>query len=154
MSDNENKMIQECIDEIWQEYDRDNNNPNINPDQTEEPYNGIDEDCDPITLDDDLDQDGFILADDCNDNNPKVYISSADWMTRNIENRVEVGCPIYDPHVKQELIDTFEISWSDNVKGRLLVDTQQSPYRNNGSAPVRSQYALYEYYQKKLSESN
>jgi len=89
-----------------------------------------------------------------NEGNPLVYISSADWMTRNIENRVEVGCPIYDPHVKQELIDTFEISWSDNVKGRLLVDTQQSPYRNNGSAPVRSQYALYEYYQKKLSESN
>jgi polyphosphate kinase len=85
-----------------------------------------------------------------NQNNPLVFISSADWMTRNIENRVEVGCPIYDAQVKQELIDTFEISWSDNVKGRMLTDTQQSPYRNNGAAPVRSQYALYEYYQKKL----
>jgi polyphosphate kinase len=89
-----------------------------------------------------------------NEGNPLVYISSADWMTRNIENRVEVGCPIYDSQVKQELIDTFEISWIDNVKGRMLIDTQQSPYRNNGAAPVRSQYALYEYYQKKLTGSN
>src|SRR5690606_27588290 len=38
-----------------------------------------------------------------NNNNPKVYISSADWMTRNIENRVEVTCPIYDEEIKQEL---------------------------------------------------
>ncbi|HAI18049.1 MAG TPA: polyphosphate kinase 1, partial [Xanthomarina gelatinilytica] len=56
----------------------------------------------------------------CNDNNPKVYISSADFMTRNIENRVEVSCPIYDEDIKQELIDTFNISWSDNVKARIL----------------------------------
>ncbi len=52
--------------------DCDDNNPDINPDQTEVPYNGIDDDCDTATLDDDLDQDGFLLADDCDDNNPDI----------------------------------------------------------------------------------
>src|SRR5690606_3645994 len=59
----------------------------------------------------------------CNDNNPKVFISSADWMTRNIENRVEVTCPIYDSEIKKELMDIFEICWNDNVKARILDET-------------------------------
>ena len=44
----------------------------INPNQTEVPYNGIDEDCNPMTLDDDLDEDGFVLPEDCNDENPLI----------------------------------------------------------------------------------
>jgi len=52
--------------------DCDDSNPNVNPDQTEEPYNGRDDDCNSATLDDDLDQDGFVLADDCDDNNSNI----------------------------------------------------------------------------------
>ncbi|RSK38531.1 polyphosphate kinase 1 [Mangrovimonas spongiae] len=86
----------------------------------------------------------------CNNNDPKIYISSADWMTRNIENRVEVSCPIYDESIKSELIDTFNICWSDNVKARLLNNSQQNDYKRNNKPKVRSQFALYDYYQKKL----
>lgn len=84
-----------------------------------------------------------------NNGNPKVYISSADWMTRNISFRVEVGCPIYDETIKQELIDTFEISWADNVKARVIDQAQDNHYRLHTLPAQRSQVALYEYYQQK-----
>ena len=70
----------------------------------------------------------FIFA---NNGNPKVYISSADWMTRNLDYRVEVGCPIYDEDIKKELIDTFEISWKDNLKARVFSEKQDNAYQQN-----------------------
>lgn len=85
-----------------------------------------------------------------NAGNPKIYISSADWMTRNLDNRVEVGCQIYDEDIKQEIIDTFEISWSDNVKARVFTEKQDNAYRNNNQQKVRSQFAMYDYYLNKL----
>ncbi|MGA1227671.1 MAG: polyphosphate kinase 1 [Tamlana sp.] len=87
-----------------------------------------------------------------NDGETKLYISSADWMTRNIENRVEVSCPIYDEDIKKEIIDTFNISWSDNVKARLINESQENSYRINEKDKVRSQFATYDYYLKKLED--
>lgn len=84
-----------------------------------------------------------------NNGKPKVFISSADWMTRNISHRVEVGCPIYDENIKKELIDTFEIGWADNVKARIISEKQDNAYRKNQSKKVRSQLAVYEYYTQK-----
>ena len=84
-----------------------------------------------------------------NGGTPKVYISSADWMTRNISFRVEVGCPIYDKTIQEELIDTFEISWADNVKARIINKAQDNTYRPHTTPALRSQVALYEYYQHK-----
>ncbi|CEN49792.1 polyphosphate kinase 1 [Capnocytophaga canis] len=81
-----------------------------------------------------------------NNGNPKVYISSADFMTRNISHRVEVGCPIYDADIKKELMDTFEIGWSDNVKARIISQKQDNAYRRNDDLKVRSQVAMYDYY--------
>lgn len=81
---------------------------------------------------------------------PKVYISSADLMTRNLDYRVEISCPIYDKDIKQELIDTFEIGWSDNVKARIIDVEQTNTYRKNDQLKVRSQFATYTYYSKKL----
>ena len=85
-----------------------------------------------------------------NNENVKVYISSADWMTRNIDTRVEVSCPIYSEDLKQEIIETFNICWNDNVKARSLDASQNNEYRKNDNEPVRSQFAIYDYYLKKL----
>ena len=86
-----------------------------------------------------------------NEGNPKIYISSADWMTRNLDNRVEVGCPIYDEDIKQELLETFEISWSDNVKARIFDREQKNIYKKNELPELRSQFAIYDYYLNKLN---
>ncbi|MGA1773909.1 MAG: polyphosphate kinase 1 [Flavobacteriaceae bacterium] len=89
----------------------------------------------------------FIFA---NGGDPKVYISSADWMTRNIENRVEVGVPIYQENLKSELMEVFDIYWNDNQKARVFSAKQDNAYRKNKKAPLRAQFALYDYYKNKL----
>ncbi|MDC1505465.1 polyphosphate kinase 1 [Winogradskyella sp.] len=88
----------------------------------------------------------------CNNESPKIYISSADWMTRNIENRVEVSCPIYDKDIKEELQDLFEICWSDNVKARIINESQDNRYRVNNKKKMRSQFETYDYYLRKLEK--
>lgn len=85
-----------------------------------------------------------------NENHPKVFISSADWMTRNIDHRVEVTCPIYDDDIKQELIETFEICWKDNVKARDFASKEDNSYRKKEGKDFRSQFETYNYYKQKL----
>ncbi len=85
-----------------------------------------------------------------NNDNPKMYISSADWMTRNIDNRVEVSCPIYDVDIKKELQDLYDICWNDNVKARIINETQDNSYRKNEGIKVRAQYDTYKYYLNKF----
>ncbi|WP_109300787.1 polyphosphate kinase 1 [Aquimarina sp. AU474] len=85
-----------------------------------------------------------------NAGDPDVYISSADWMTRNLDRRVEISCPIYDKDIKLELMETFDICWNDNVKGRLLSKDQDNAYIRNDNPKVRSQIATYDYYLQKL----
>ncbi len=81
-----------------------------------------------------------------NEGNPKVYISSADWMVRNIDRRVEVTCPIYDPLVKQKIIDTIAIQLSDNTKARVLDTEQTNRYQiNTSTLKTRAQVATYHY---------
>ena len=87
----------------------------------------------------------------CNNNNEKVYISSADWMTRNIDNRVEVSCPIYQEDIKQELLDVFHICWSDNVKARIVESSQSNSYKRDNNVKIRAQFALYDYFKNKLN---
>lgn len=75
-----------------------------------------------------------------------LYISSADWMERNIDQRVEVSCPIYDPVLKQRIIDIIEIQLNDNQKARIINATQDNIYVKNGrKKPVRSQIDIYNY---------
>ncbi|RMA64187.1 polyphosphate kinase 1 [Ulvibacter antarcticus] len=85
-----------------------------------------------------------------NAGDPKVYISSADFMGRNLDNRVEITCPLYDADIRQQILEMFEIGWSDNVKARVITSAHDNAYRSNDKIKVRSQLAMYDYYLNKL----
>ncbi|MBL30365.1 MAG: polyphosphate kinase 1 [Flavobacteriaceae bacterium] len=85
-----------------------------------------------------------------NNHDPKVYITSGDLMTRNIHERVEVACPIYDFEIKKEIIETFSITWKDNVKSRLINSGVNNEFRKNSHPTLRSQIAVYEYFKSRL----
>lgn len=92
-----------------------------------------------------------------NKGEPEVFISSADFMTRNLDGRVEVTCPIYDENIKKELIDIFNIGWKGNVKARHHSEKLDNKYRVRGHNPIfRAQLETYNYYKNKnlLSTSN
>jgi polyphosphate kinase len=83
-----------------------------------------------------------------NGGDPDVFISSADFMTRNLDDRVEVTCPIYDEQVKRTLIETFEVGWKGNVKARFHSENLDNKYRQRQpNEPVfRAQLETYLYY--------
>lgn len=77
---------------------------------------------------------------------PDIYISSADWMNRNLDERVEVSCPIYDPAIKKMLIDIMDIQLADNQKARIIDSEQKNAYAPRGNRrKVRSQEDIYDY---------
>lgn len=82
-----------------------------------------------------------------NDGDPKVYISSADWMMRNLNHRVEVACPIFSETFRQELIDIYEIQLRENVKARILDSNQHNRYVKHEETDhdCRSQIEIYNY---------
>jgi polyphosphate kinase len=81
-----------------------------------------------------------------NSGDPQVYISSADWMTRNIDHRIEVAVPIRDPRLKQRIIDITNIHFTDTVKARLIDKEMSNSYVPRGNRKkVRSQVAIYDY---------
>lgn len=85
-----------------------------------------------------------------NKGEPEVFISSADFMTRNLDGRVEVTCPIYDESIKKELIDIFNIGWKGNVKARYHSEKLDNKYRVRGQNPIfRAQLETYNYYKNK-----
>jgi polyphosphate kinase len=80
-----------------------------------------------------------------NRGNPLYFISSADLMTRNLDYRVEVTCPVYDPRLQQRLHDIIEIQWHDNVKARVIDATQSNGLRERPGPRIRSQEAIHRY---------
>ena len=84
----------------------------------------------------------------------KVYISSADWMVRNLDHRVEATCPILDDRLKQELKDILNIQLQDNVKARVLNNELNNDYvQNDHATSVRSQVETYNYLYNKSNVS-
>lgn len=74
-----------------------------------------------------------------------TFITSADWLGRNIDRRVEVTCPIYAEDIKRQLRDIFEIQWKDNQKARILDPDLSNSYVNEEKGSVRSQNDVYDY---------
>ncbi|NOT52024.1 MAG: polyphosphate kinase 1 [Chitinophagaceae bacterium] len=79
----------------------------------------------------------------------KVYISSADWMLRNMEHRVEATCPIWNEEIQQELKDILNIQLQDNVKARWLDNNLENEYVRTTKKKIRSQVETYNYLYKK-----
>ena len=76
----------------------------------------------------------------------KMFLTSADWMTRNIDHRIEVGCPILDKNVRKLIKDQLDLQWRDNTKARALDPEQSNQYITRGNRKkIRSQMAIYDY---------
>ena len=85
----------------------------------------------------------------CNGGAEKYYISSADWMTRNIDHRIEITCPIYDKDIQKYLKAMLLLQLSDNVKARIISDGIQNDYKHtNRKEVIRSQIDLYKVYKQ------
>jgi polyphosphate kinase len=85
-----------------------------------------------------------------NDGKDRVFLSSADWMVRNLDHRVEAAIEVTDPSLKSELLDIIHIQLRDNVKARILnqdLSNNYVPYIVK--KPVRSQIETYQYLNKK-----
>jgi polyphosphate kinase len=89
-----------------------------------------------------------------NGGNTEMYISSADWMVRNLDHRVEAACPIFDEKIKTELLEILKIQLSDNVKARLLDGSLSNHYVSaKGKKKIISQVEIYNHLMKKKIES-
>ncbi|MEM1119796.1 MAG: polyphosphate kinase 1 [Bacteroidota bacterium] len=85
-----------------------------------------------------------------NDGAEDIYLSSADWMSRNLRRRIETAFPIYDETIKKEIKDLLDIQLADNVKARIIDEEDKNDYqRNESDISTRSQVELYYYYKRK-----
>jgi polyphosphate kinase len=85
-----------------------------------------------------------------NDGNEKMYISSADWMPRNLNRRIEVACPVYDETIKNELKEMLKIQLRDNTKARILDPFLRNKYNNrNQGSRYRAQEDYYNFIKNK-----
>lgn len=85
-----------------------------------------------------------------NDGENDLYLASADMMIRNLDYRIEVACPIFNPIIKQEIIDILNIQFSDNVRARIIDSRNRNKYKStNGEKKIRAQEEIYEYLKDK-----
>jgi polyphosphate kinase len=79
-----------------------------------------------------------------NSGKEKYFISSADWMVRNLDHRIETACPVFDKNIQRELKEILDIQLSDNVKARILDNELSNKYVTEpGEKKIRSQIQIY-----------
>ena len=81
-----------------------------------------------------------------NDGNPIYILTSADFMERNLDNRIEVGVMIKEPIIQKELDTIFDYQWRGSVKARLISPDLKNRYRRRNLPPFHAQFELYNYY--------
>ena len=79
------------------------------------------------------------------DGEERMYLSSADWMTRNLSHRVEVAIPVFDAGIQEQLQTLLDVQLADNTKARVIDAEGCSPYAQTPGPPVRAQEAFREY---------
>jgi polyphosphate kinase len=88
-----------------------------------------------------------------NGGDEQIFFGSADWMSRNLDRRIEVITPIFDEDIAQEFKDILQIQLNDNVKARIQDEEESNTYveKKKGEKAIRSQYEIYEYLKEKHS---
>ena len=81
-----------------------------------------------------------------NGGNPEIYMSSADWMNRNLERRIELGFPVYDEEIKREVLEILNLQLKDNTKARILDSEHNNLLKPIGDGnKFRAQIETYNY---------
>ena len=88
-----------------------------------------------------------------NNGKEETYLSSADWMIRNLDHRVETTVRIKDEMIKKEIKDYLELQFRDNVKARILDNNQQNIFRSRSGKAIRSQVIWYQMLRNKIYTS-
>ena len=89
----------------------------------------------------------------CNGGDEQIFISSADLMTRNLDHRIEVTCPIFDKNIKCELRKIFDIQWADNIKARIIDESQSNEFVKPGKEIIHSQIEVYNWMKKPVEKA-
>ncbi len=88
----------------------------------------------------------------CNGGDERIYLTSADWMYRNLDLRNEIAVPVYDKKIREKLKKIIDIQWHDNTKARILNDKQDNKYKPAlpGEKKVRAQDEIYNYFKSRI----
>jgi polyphosphate kinase len=87
-----------------------------------------------------------------NEGNEDVYLTSADWMERNLHRRIETAFPILSEPLKQQVIDILNLQLADNQSAAWIDENLQNVFKQDDNPPVRAQQATYEYLKRKMKE--